>query len=68
MSTSRRSFLLATSLLALTALSGTAFAADKPKILFFSKSSGFEHSVISYKTGQPSLVERALTALGEKNG
>jgi type 1 glutamine amidotransferase len=68
MKTSRRSFLLSASLLALTALSGTALAAAKPKILFFSKSSGFEHSVISYKTGQPSLVEKALTALGEKNG
>ena len=68
MSTSRRSFLISASLLAFTALSGTALAAVKPKILFFSKSSGFEHSVISYKTGQPSLVEKALTALGEKNG
>ena len=68
MTTSRRSFLLSSSLIALTALSGTALAAPKPKILFFSKSSGFEHSVISYKTGQPSLVEKALTTLGEKNG
>ena len=68
MFTSRRSFLLSASLLAITALSGTALAAAKPKILFFSKSSGFEHSVISYKTGQPSLVEKSLTALGEKNG
>ena len=67
MSTSRRSFLTA-SLLALTVFSGTALAATKPKILFFSKSSGFEHSVISYKTGQPSLAEKSLTALGEKNG
>jgi len=67
-SRSRRSFLLSASLLALTALTGTALAATKPKILFFSKSSGFEHAVISYKTGQPSLVEKALTALGEKNG
>jgi type 1 glutamine amidotransferase len=68
MTTSRRSFLLSASLLALTAFAGTALAATKTKILFFSKSSGFEHSVISYKTGQPSLVEKALTALGEKNG
>ncbi len=68
MPTPRRSFLHTASLLAFAALSGTAFAAEKPKILFFSKSSGFEHSVISYKTGQPSLVEKALTELGEKNG
>ncbi|HYR58147.1 MAG TPA: ThuA domain-containing protein, partial [Chthoniobacteraceae bacterium] len=46
-----------------------ASAADKPhKILFFSKSSGFEHSVISYKNGQPSYAEKILTELGDKNG
>ena len=44
-------------------------AADTPrrKILFFTKSSGFEHDVISYKKGQPSFAERALTDLGAKN-
>src|SRR5437879_750648 len=70
MSSSRRSVLQSLSLAALgiVALGSTAFAATKPKILFFSKSSGFEHSVISYKTGQPSLAEKALTTLGEKNG
>ena len=46
-----------------------ASAADAPKhkILFFSKSSGFEHSVISYKTGQPSYAEKILMDLGAKN-
>ena len=70
MSSSRRSILQSLSLAAfgIVALGSSAFAATKPKILFFSKSSGFEHSVISYKTGQPSLAEKALTALGEKNG
>ncbi len=68
MKSSRRSFLLSASLLAVAALTGTALAAEKPKILFFSKSSGYEHSVISYKTGQPSLAEKALAELGEKNG
>lgn len=54
---------------ALLATSLAAFAADKPhKILFFSKSSGFEHSVISYKSGQPSYAEKILTELGAKNG
>ena len=38
------------------------------KILFFSKSSGFEHSVISYKNGKPAHAEKVLTELGEKNG
>ncbi|MEQ1861873.1 MAG: ThuA domain-containing protein [Chthoniobacteraceae bacterium] len=59
--------LLLTALLALTCI---ASAADTPKrkILFFSKSSGFEHSVISYKTGQPSYAEKILLELGAKNG
>jgi type 1 glutamine amidotransferase len=44
-----------------------ASAAPK-KILFFSKSSGFEHSVISWKKGQPSFAEKVLLELGAKNG
>lgn len=46
------------------------FAADsvKKKILFFSKSSGWEHDVISYKNGQPSFAEKQLLELGGKNG
>jgi type 1 glutamine amidotransferase len=50
-------------------VSSAALAAGQPrKILFFSKSSGFEHSVISYKSGQPSFAEKVLTELGAKNG
>jgi uncharacterized protein len=47
-----------------------AFADEtKPrKVLFFSKSSGFEHSVIKRKDGQPSFVETLLTDLGPKHG
>ena len=45
----------------------TASAASK-KVLFFTKSSGFEHSVISWKDGQPSYAEKVLLKLGEKNG
>jgi type 1 glutamine amidotransferase len=45
----------------------TAMAAPK-KILFFTKSSGFEHSVISWKNGQPSFAEKILLELGKKNG
>jgi len=37
------------------------------KILFFSKSSGFEHDMIKVKDGQPSKAEKILTELGEKN-
>jgi hypothetical protein len=43
-------------------------AAPKKKILFFTKSSGFEHSVISWKNGQPSHAEKVLLDLGERNG
>ena len=49
------------------ATAATSVAAPK-KILFFSKSSGFEHSVISWKKGQPSFAEKVLTDLGQKNG
>ncbi len=50
---------------------GLAFSATdakKPRILFFSKSSGFEHSVISWKNGQPSHAEKVLQELGAKHG
>jgi type 1 glutamine amidotransferase len=49
----------------LLASSGTA---KKPRILFFTKSSGYEHSVISWKKGQPSHAEKVLLELGEKHG
>src|SRR5206468_1360856 len=73
--TNRRSFLRAASLLSLGgfALPGGAWAAAPTggrkhrKILFFSKSSGFEHSAISYKTGKPSAAEAVLLELGPKN-
>jgi len=38
------------------------------KILYFTKSSGFEHSVISWKNGQPSHSEKVLLDLGKQNG
>ncbi|HEX8295238.1 MAG TPA: ThuA domain-containing protein [Chthoniobacteraceae bacterium] len=41
--------------------------AQTRKILFFSKSSGFEHEVISYQQGQPSFAEKQLLELGKKN-
>jgi type 1 glutamine amidotransferase len=70
----RRTFAVS---LAIAALAASIFSfrigaapTDKPKrkILFFSKSSGFEHSVISYKNGQPAHAEKVLAELGEKNG
>ncbi len=62
--------LAAAVLLAAFSLTCRVSAAPPParKILFFSKSSGFEHSVISYKNGQPSHAEKILTELGAKNG
>jgi hypothetical protein len=33
------------------------------KILFFTKSSGFEHSAISWKDGRPSYAEKVLLQL-----
>ena len=54
-------------LLAATASAALAADAPKRKILFFTKSSGFEHSVISWKKGQPAWAEKTLTELGAKN-
>ena len=60
--------------LALLAAVATAaiFAAPasvpKKKILYFTKSSGFEHSVISWKKEQPSWSEKILNELGAKHG
>lgn len=54
---------------ALTLSSSLLLAADAPKrkVLFFSKSSGFEHSCIKVKDGQPSHVDKVLAELGAKN-
>ena len=50
-----------------TAAEKTSGQAAKKKILFFTKSSGFEHSVISWKKGQPSWAEKELLKIGEAN-
>ena len=58
-------------LILLTVVLCTVFAAPdapKKKVLFFTKSSGFEHSVISWKKGQPSWAEGVLNELGAKHG
>ena len=58
-------------LLCLTLILAVVFAAPsekRPKILFFTKSSGFEHSVISWKNGKPSHAEKVLAELGAKHG
>lgn len=48
---------------------GGAHAAEAVKrVLFFSKSSGFEHSVIRHVDGKPSLVDNVLADIGKANG
>ncbi len=37
------------------------------RVLYFTKSSGFEHSVIKWENGQPSYSERVLTKLGAEH-
>ncbi len=67
----RRHFLHVTAALSLCCFCvDSTFAADaapKRKILFFTKSSGFEHEVISYKKGEPSFAEKVLAELGAEN-
>ncbi len=38
------------------------------KVLFFTKSSGFQHSVIARKGDEPAMAERILTDLGKEHG
>lgn len=54
--------------LLLTVIIGLIAAAPtkKKKILFFTKSSGFEHSVISWNQGKPSWAEKVLLEIGDK--
>ncbi len=72
MSLNRRQMLLAAGAGLLGA--GTlnrVLAADKgspKKVLFFTKSSGFQHSVITRKDGKLSLAERILTEIGKEHG
>ncbi len=56
-------------LVLLSGLSAGDAAPRKPnKILFFTKSSGFEHSVIKKKGNDPSHAEKILLDLAKKNG
>src|SRR5262245_13643986 len=49
-------------------IAAVAAPAAPKKILFFTKSSGFEHSVISWKNGQPSHAEKVLQDLANRHG
>ena len=46
----------------------TADEKKKPKILYFTKSAGFVHSVVNRKGEPLAYSEKVLTRLGEKNG
>lgn len=48
-------------------LSALSAAAAPLRVLFFTKSSGFEHSVIKQTDGQPSYAEKILAQLGPKH-
>jgi type 1 glutamine amidotransferase len=48
-------------------LATVAGAAPEKKILFFTKSSNFEHNVIKERDGQPSFAAQVLAALGPQH-
>lgn len=52
----------------LVASAAVAAPTSKKQILFFTKSSGFEHSVISWKGGRPSYAEKVLMEIGTQQG
>ena len=72
MSLNRRQLLLASGAALLGAgplLGRTARGArDTKKVLFFTKSSGFPHPVVSRTGDALSVAEKALTAIGKENG
>ena len=45
-------------------------AGDKKeqKVLYFSRSAGFEHGAVKLQNGQPSISDRILTELGQRHG
>src|SRR5580658_815451 len=58
---------LALVMMSLTACQSPQADKSPKKILFFSKSSGFEHDMIKVKDGQPSAAEKILAELAQKN-
>jgi len=46
----------------------STLSAAPVRVLYFTKSSGYEHSVVKIENGQPSYSERILSKLGEANG
>lgn len=46
----------------------SAAGKKKQKILYFTRSAGFEHGAVKLKDGKPSISDRILTELGQKHG
>ena len=66
---SRRRFLGASAIAAATlTLPKSVLAAKKKSLLVFTKSSGFEHTVVKEIDGRPSIVDVAVKTLGEEHG
>jgi uncharacterized protein len=40
----------------------------KQKVLYFTRSAGYEHAMVKVKNGQPSFSDKILTELGKKHG
>ncbi len=57
---------ISTALVVALLITSPVFAARK--ILFFTKSSGYEHAVIKRTDGKPSFAEKILAEIGPKNG
>jgi type 1 glutamine amidotransferase len=65
----RRQFLGASAIItAGLALPKESLAAKKKSLLVFTKSSGWEHDVVKRVDGHPSIVEAAVTTLGQQHG
>lgn len=66
---SRRSWLAGTgALLVASTASGRVSGGQKPRVLFFTKSSGFEHSVVRRQGGDLAFAEKVLIDLGKRHG
>ena len=66
---SRRQFLLTSAIAgAGLALPRGAFADGKKSVLVFTKSSGFEHTVVKKTDAGPSIVDQAVTSIGAQHG
>jgi type 1 glutamine amidotransferase len=65
----RRHFLGASAIAAAgLALPKQLLGSKKKSLLVFTKSSGFEHEVVKRIDGRPSILETAVTALGQQHG